>query len=313
MYTKSWILTALPPSISPYVELTRVGYLPAGVLISYLPVLIAILHVAAISQLASSQLLDAVLKWLPLCWLYSAYGCVVDDIADQDLDRQVERCQHRPMVRGAVSTTAACFFAASLAATSMFLTHSWFPDQPALHIPIAVLGSIIYPFLKRFTHYALMFLALLYVTTGLNASRTIGVDILSPETPALSLRSNLFLMAAVYVCNIIVETIYMHADVEDDIKAGINSLAVRINGYSKPVLFTASLLYGGLLVGSGVAGEFGQWYFTGAAISALTLFTIVARVDLKDGKQCEVFFFFGNAVVMAELAGALFLEYFNSV
>ncbi|KAL4907838.1 hypothetical protein BDW74DRAFT_175622 [Aspergillus multicolor] len=306
MYSKSWILNALPAPFVPYCELTRVGYLPIGVLVSYLPVLVAILHVAAVSHLSQENLLDACLQWLPLCYVYSAYGCVVDDIADQDLDRKVERCQHRPLVRGAVSTTSACLFAASLASLAVLLTMTFFPDQPAVHIPIALAGSIIYPFLKRFTNFALLYLAFLYVATGLNASRTIGFDILS--APDHLLASNLLLASAVFIANVSVETIYMHADVEDDMKSGIGSLAVQIQGYSKPVLFFAAFAYGILVLASGMAAEFGRMYFTGAILSALTLFTIVARVDLKDGKMCETFFFSGNAAVMALLAGGLYGE-----
>ncbi|KAL4875055.1 UbiA prenyltransferase family [Aspergillus karnatakaensis] len=309
MYSKSWILNAAPTPVVPYIELTRVGYLPVGVLVSYFPVLIAILHVATLSHLPQPLLLSAVLKWLPLCYLYSAYGCVVDDIADQDLDRKVERCQHRPLVRGAVSTPSAILWAASLAATVIYLGTTFFPNQPALHIPIAIFGSIVYPFLKRFTHYALTWLALLYVATALNASRTIGYDILSPETPRNFLTSNLALNAAVYIANIIVETIYMHADVEDDIKSGIGSLAVRIYGFSKPVLFTLWAVYAGLVYYAGVEGEMGQFYFTGAVCSVVTLGALIARVDLKDAKMCEVLFFVGNAVVMAEVAGGLGAEY----
>ncbi|KAL4867929.1 hypothetical protein BDV12DRAFT_186340 [Aspergillus spectabilis] len=309
MYSKSWILNALPTSVVPYVELTRVGYLPVGVLVSYFPVLIAILHVATISHLPQPALLSAVAKWLPLCYLYSAYGCVVDDIADQDLDSKVERCQHRPLVRGAVSTTSAIIWAASLAGTVIFLANTFFPDQPALHIPIAIFGSIVYPFLKRFTHYALTWLALLYVATALNASRTIGFDILSPSTPSPWLNSNLALNASVYICNLIVETIYMHADVEDDIKSGIGSMAVRIYGHSKPVLFALWAVYAGLMYYTGVEGGLGQFYFTGAVCSVVTLGALIARVDLKDPKMCEVLFFVGNAVVMAEVAAGLAAEY----
>ncbi|KAJ0423891.1 UbiA prenyltransferase family-domain-containing protein [Aspergillus carlsbadensis] len=309
MYSKSWILTSLPPSIAPYVELTRVGYLPAGVLISYLPVLVPLLHVATISHLPADTVLDASLKWLLLCFNYSAYGCVVDDLADVDLDRKVERCQHRPLVRGAVSVTQGVLFAATLAASALTLTTTFFPNQPATHVPIAIAGSIIYPFLKRWTNYALLFLALLYVSTGLNASRTLGFDILSLPPHNSLLHSNLLLNAAIYIANITVETIYMHADVEDDIKSGINSLAVRMYGYSKPVLSLMALSYGALVLGSGVLAGFSAWYFTAASVSAVTLLTIVARVDLKDGKQCEVYFFGGNALVMASLAGGLWAEY----
>ncbi|KAL4799178.1 UbiA prenyltransferase family [Aspergillus venezuelensis] len=306
MHSKSWILDAVPAWFVPYVELTRVGYLPIGVLVSYLPVFVAILHVATVSSLDHEKLLAACLQWLPLCYLYSAYGCVVDDIADQDLDSKVERCAKRPLPRGAVTTTSACLWAASIAGLALTLTKTFFPDQPAGHIPIALAGSIIYPFLKRFTNYALCYLAFLYVATGLNASRTIGYDILS--APENLLYSNLLLSGAVYIANICVETIYMHADVDEDIKSGIGSLAVRIQGYSKPVLFGMALSYAALVLASGVMAEFGQYFFTGAAVSALTLISLVSNVDLKDGKQCEVYFFFGNAVVMALLAGGLYAE-----
>ncbi|KAL2850296.1 hypothetical protein BJY01DRAFT_209992 [Aspergillus pseudoustus] len=200
-------------------------------------------------------------------------------------------------------------FAATLAASALTLTTTFFPNQPATHVPIAIAGSILYPFLKRWTNYALLFLALLYVSTGLNASRTLGFDILSLPPHSSLLHSNLLLNGAIYIANITVETIYMHADVEDDIKSGINSLAVRMYGYSKPVLSLMALAYGALVLSSGFTAGFGVWYFSAAAVSAAILLGIVAKVDLKDGKQCEVYFFGGNAIVMATLAAGLWGEY----
>ncbi|KAL3474051.1 UbiA prenyltransferase family [Aspergillus californicus] len=307
MHYKSWILANLPEPVAPYVEMTRVGFLPTGVLVPFLPVFVSLLHVAAVSGLPSAQVVDSCLKWLFVSWFYAAYGCVVDDIADKDLDSKVDRCQHRPMVRGAVSVPSGILFAACLAGFNIYLTRTFFPGQPDIHIPIVIVGSIIYPFIKRFSNFALAWLALLYALTGFNASRTSGFDVLSASEPIL--RSSLFLAAANYVCNITVETIYMHADVEDDIKAGIGSTAVAIKGYSKPVLFLASLLFGGLLAATGIYAEFGAYYFTGATLAALMLYTLVARVDLTNSKQCEVYFFLGNAVINTTLAGGLLAEY----
>ncbi|CEN61421.1 hypothetical protein ASPCAL08075 [Aspergillus calidoustus] len=307
----SRVLSSLPAFIVPYAELTRMVHLPVGTVIPYFPVLIAILHVAAIAHLDPSHILTCCLKWLVLSSLYSAYGCVVDDIADKDLDSKVERCQNRPLVRGAISMTAACIFATTIMAFNTNVTLSFFPSQPAIHVPITIICPVIYPFLKRFTHYALLYLALLYTVTAFNASRTVGFDIwtnAAPNAPAVRL-SALALNAAVFVANLTVETIYHHADLADDLKAGIKTVAVRIRGFAKPVLYTLALLYPVLLVATGVTAEFGKYYFSGAACSAALLFTLVARVDLAVPRMCEVYFFIGNIGVMTLLAGALFAEF----
>ncbi|KAL4804153.1 UbiA prenyltransferase family [Aspergillus unguis] len=307
MYHKSWILTAAPSWLVPYIEMTRVGFIPIGISVPYLPILVAILHVSAVSQLPHADMTEKALQWLLVCYFYIAYGCVVDDIADQDVDRKVERSSHRPLVRGAVTTFSASLWAAFLAAGGVVLVKAFFPGQPDSHIPIAYIGSIIYPFLKRFTNFALCWLAFLYVATSFGASRTIGYDILTAPEPLLY--SNIALLGAVYVGNLIVETIYMHADLDDDLKHGLGSTAVAIQGYSKPVLFLGTWIYTALALACGVLAEFGVYFFTGAIASALTLFWLVARVDLTDGKMCEGYFFWGNTVFMSALSAGLYAQY----
>ena len=81
--------------------------------------------------------------------LMRAAGCVMNDIADRNIDRHVTRTQHRPLTAGVVTVTQSALFLMILLllALLVLLQLPWrcfFIALPALAI------TIIYPFCKRF-------------------------------------------------------------------------------------------------------------------------------------------------------------------
>ncbi|KAL2808303.1 UbiA prenyltransferase family-domain-containing protein [Aspergillus granulosus] len=310
MAFKSSTFPSLPSSAAAYVELTRL-HRPLGTLVLFLPIVNGILHSVAVTpyQLPTNQVLDCAIKWLLISAVWLAFGCVTDDVIDQDLDRKVLRCRNRPVARGAISTTQGFIFAATLAIAFAVISLWSFPSPKfAWCLSIGIPGTLIYPFLKRFTNYAQLFLALLYTSASFHASRTVGFDVLHSGSLPL-LRSNLSIMGALALNNIILETIYMHADLEDDIKHGIGSLAVRIQGSPKQVLFTLALVYQILLIISGVSAGLDTYYFIGAVCASVSQLYCIAFVNLAGPKSCQQYFRVGNAIVGTFLALGLYADH----
>ena len=89
-------------------ELIRV-YRPIGVVIINFPYVHGVLLAACLSTttIRLDEVLSALLKvtWGTF-WLRS-WACAWNDMADRNLDRQVERCRNRPMARDAISYSTA--------------------------------------------------------------------------------------------------------------------------------------------------------------------------------------------------------------
>ena len=83
--------------------------------------------------------------------LMRSAGCVVNDVTDRYIDGHVQRTLKRPLVTGTVTLLEAWFIAALLGMAAFFLVLLCNP----LTIQLAFIGAgltLIYPFIKRFTH-----------------------------------------------------------------------------------------------------------------------------------------------------------------
>ena len=104
-------ISYLPLSVVPYAELMRL-HKPAGYYAFYFPHLFGTLYASAIlsPMLELSLLLRRNLLFMIGSLLLWGAACSWNDTLDADYDRQVARCRHRPVARGAVSPLAANLF-----------------------------------------------------------------------------------------------------------------------------------------------------------------------------------------------------------
>jgi 4-hydroxybenzoate polyprenyltransferase len=205
-----------------------------------------------------------------------AAGCVVNDLWDRKLDRQVERTRGRPLASGAVSPFQAfCFLAGlCLVGAAVLLQLSWAAIVVGLFslVPIAL-----YPLAKRVTDWPQAVLGFVFswaAPTGW-AAATGGVE---PAAYAL--------WAAGFCWILGYDTIYAHQDREDDAVVGIRSTALKFGERSRPFLaacYAATLV---LLVVSGwLAGL--HWAFVPALLPAAALLGYqVVTLDINDPARC---------------------------
>ena len=81
--------------------------------------------------------------------LMRSAGCAVNDVADRDFDRHVERTAQRPVTSGRISVKESLAVGAALALVSfaLVLTTNW----PTIAMSFGALAvTIVYPFTKRF-------------------------------------------------------------------------------------------------------------------------------------------------------------------
>ncbi len=185
-------------------------------------------------------------------------GCVINDIADRDVDGFVERTRDRPLPRGEVSLLEAILLllALSIVCIAIALTLN------RLTQALAVAGAIVaaaYPFLKRWTHWpqAALGVAFSWGIPMAYAAVTGGV----PNIAWL-------LFGASLVWIVAYDTIYAMADHDDDLKAGIKSTAVLFGRASPAVVGGLQIVALAMLVGLGVAHAFAYPYYVGVAALA---------------------------------------------
>ncbi|MSP67167.1 MAG: 4-hydroxybenzoate octaprenyltransferase [Alphaproteobacteria bacterium] len=150
-------------------------------------------------------------------------GCVVNDLADRDIDGRVERTRSRPLASGEIGIAGALVFLLLLLAAA-FLVLLALP-RPAQIVALASLPLVVvYPFMKRITHWPQAVLGLAFnwgALVGWAAARD-GLD-----APALAL------YAAGICWTLGYDTIYAHQDRRDDATLGVRSTALLFGRATK--------------------------------------------------------------------------------
>lgn len=288
-----WV-ARLPAAWRPYALLGRFDR-PIGAWLLVLPGFWAI--AAAAPSLAQGL-------WLTLLFLVGAFamraaGCVVNDLWDRELDRQVERTRGRPLASGAVAPWQALGFLAALCVVgaAVLFSLSW----PAILVGLASLVPIaLYPLAKRVTDWPQAVLGFVFswaAPTGWAAA----TGTLEPAAFALWLAGFFWILGY--------DTIYAHQDREDDALVGIRSTALKFGETS--AVFVAGC-YAATMVLLGVAGWLAGmsiWFFVALLAPAWMLARQIWRLDIHDPATCLMLFQSnreaGLVIALAFLAGRL--------
>lgn len=156
-------------------------------------------------------------------------GCVINDYADYDLDGFVKRTQNRPLVTGEISRKAALslFFVLCIGAFTLVL----FTNLFTIKLSVVALGlALLYPFTKRFTQLPQIVLGAAFAW-----SIPMAFAALTEEVPPQAWL--IFMVTLVWT--ITYDTFYAMVDRDDDIRAGIKSIAVLFG--EMDIVMTASL------------------------------------------------------------------------
>ncbi len=179
-----------------------------------------------------------------------AAGCVINDMADRDFDRQVARTRTRPLASGAITMAHAYGLLAvllliALAVALMMPLMVWYLTLPALVL------VILYPFMKRITWWPQAFLGLTF-----NFGALMGW---AAVTDALAWPACVLYVAG--ICwTLGYDTIYAHQDTQDDEKIGLKSLALHLGEHTKQWVSGFYLITVGCFVLLGVHYQF-SWLF----------------------------------------------------
>lgn len=308
-------LRIFPAAWRPYVELTRM-HKAAGLMCFTFPYLIGLLFAtSALSPSSSASPKNIVGLGCFLffdSFLLRSYACVWNDNVDQDLDRKVARCRNRPIARGAVSTTGATIFTVVLVALRLFLLQYLLSTRCAIHGLVTTALVVIYPYLKRVSNYPQLWLG--FAIAGAIPLTCAAIeDVLRNGSLATSSPSTggVLALSLAHVCwTVIYDTVYGFQDLQDDLKAGVKSMAVRFRKSPKALFFSVALVQTALLFLSGVDAGLKLPFFVGSVGSTVGLLYMLVAVDLRDPSSCRWFFASGQWIVGGPLAAALLADLF---
>ena len=187
-----------------------------------------------------------------------AAGCVINDVADRKIDSYVKRTKKRPLATGEISAKAAIVLFVALCAVACLLVLS----LNALTIQFAAMGvliTVIYPFMKRHTHWPQLVLGVAFAwSVPMAFAAQIG------HVPGVA-----WVLFAAAVCwPIAYDTQYAMVDRADDINIGVKSTAVLFGGYDRFMigLFQGAMLV--LLLLLGVLLQLSFWFYVGLSVAA---------------------------------------------
>lgn len=226
-------------------------------------------------------------------FLMRSAGCVINDYADRDIDRHVERTRNRPLTSGKVSEKEALllFAVLSLMAFGLVLTLN------LLTILLSFVGAALaasYPFMKRHTYLPQVYLGLAF---GWSVPMAFAAQTGEVPTVAWLLLIATVLWATAY------DTMYAMVDRPDDLKIGVKSTAILFGTADRAIIAIIQGMTLLVLVMIGRQLELGGYYYTGLGAALLLMCYQQYLIQNRDGMHCFRAFLNNNWVGAAVFAG----------
>ena len=280
--------------LQPFIELARLDK-PVGIYLLLWPSLLGLLLAGTSSQIQLKNILIVLIGSI----LVRSCGCIINDISDYKIDKQVKRTLTRPLARGSLSLFQAWVFFIILGISSLLILLFTNPLTIKISIFFAILITL-YPLTKRF----------------LSAPQFIlGITFGSGSIIAYSLQSNIFsfslavLYLGVIAWIISFDTYYALEDKEDDLRININSTAVL---WGDNAIKYAQILHLGFyasLLLIGIVNQFSYVFFLNFIILMALFF--YQRELIKSNKFIEGFKVNNLVGVVALIGFAFEIIYLN--
>lgn len=230
-------------------------------------------------------------------FLMRSSGCIINDIWDQDFDKNVERTKNRPIASGEISLPAAIIFLVILLSLAFLVLLQFNLLTIVLGFASLIMVAL-YPMMKRITFYPQVFLGLTF---------NLGILFASTATAGGITFSSLLLYISNVIWTVIYDSFYGYQDLEDDLKIGVKSTAIKFGNQPQKILFTLTVIYFLLLIAVGVISHLNFAYFPLILLAAAHLTCQIKTCNFNDKKNClEKFksnFWVGVIVLTAIILG----------
>ncbi len=204
--------------------------------------------------------------------LMRSAGCVINDYADSDIDKLVERTKNRPITTGEISGKSALllFFALLLVAFALVLLTNLLTIQLAF---IAAALATLYPFTKRWTHLPQFILGLAFA---------MSVPMAFAATDNNIPNEAWWIFLATVIWTVSYDTMYAMSDREEDLKIGMKSSAILFAKYDKLIIALLQICLLLLLIKISIVFNLGVFYYISLI---LTVFLMVYHQKLIKNRE----------------------------
>ena len=204
-----------------FVERTRLNK-PTGIMLLFWPCSWGLAYAYSIEKNLSQFLYFILLFFLGSVLMRSA-GCIVNDIVDKDIDKQVQRTKNRPLACNLISINMALIYTLTLCALAFLILIQFNILTIFLGFASMVL-AFSYPFMKRITYWPQLFLGLTF-NWGIVMAWTAITNNFSIEI--------LILYVSAIFWTLGYDTIYGAQDIEDDEIIGVKSTSIKFKSNIK--------------------------------------------------------------------------------
>ena len=218
--------------------------------------------------------------------LMRSAGCVMNDVADRDFDRHVERTRNRPVTSGDVSVKEALLLAAGLSLVAFGFV--LFLNKLTILLSFFALGlAMTYPLTKRFIAIPQAYLGIAF-SFGIPMAYAALTNTI-PPVAWLLLAANLFWVVAY-------DTEYAMVDREDDLKIGIKSSAIWFGHWDVAAVMVCYAVMLVILVFIGLRLGLLWPYYLGLASAAAIMLYHYGQIRGRERGRCFHAFLHNNWV-----------------
>jgi 4-hydroxybenzoate polyprenyltransferase len=220
-------------------------------------------------------------------------GCAINDYADRDLDRHVERTRLRPLTAGEITPREALAVAGGLALCAFLL--ALFLNRFAILLSFAGLAiAAAYPFTKRVFAFPQLVLGIAF-GFGIPMAYAAVQERLPLEA---------WLLLAANVCySFAYDTEYAMVDREDDARMGVRSSALALGRWDVTAVLAAYALMLVILIAVGLLRGLPWPYYAGVALAGALMLYHATLIKDRSREGCFKAFMHNNWVGAAIFAG----------
>lgn len=229
-------------------------------------------------------------------------GCAINDYADREIDKHVERTKSRPLAAGKITGKEALAVFSVLLLAAFILVLQLNISTILLSI-VAVLLAASYPFMKRFHS-----LPQLHLGAAFAWAIPMSFTAVTGNIPPLEAW---LLFIATLMWTVAYDTMYALSDKEDDIKIGVKSSAILFGKQDKLIIGILQIATIAVLIWVGILVGFGMYYFFGLLIASVLFVYQHKMIKNRKPILCLHAFLHNNWVGLAIFLG-IFIDYFLS-
>ncbi len=224
-----------------------------------------------------------------------SFGCVINDLVDINIDKQVARTKNRPLASGLVTKKEAILFAMLLLIIPImiFLTLSMFAKIVAIS---SLFFVFLYPFSKRFFQAPQLILGIAF-NWGILLSDAVINNTIS--------NISIILYVASIFWTVAYDTVYAYQDYKDDKRIGVKSTAILMGDEPKVYLFILYLLMMLCIMVIMYLWQMIFYSYIGIFIAFLYIFFNLYKLDHTDSNDC--FNFFKKNIIFGLLLWLIFI------